>query len=86
MLEEKTDAENIFVENGLGVLQGSLVSDSWRMDMLLLQSGHPTTLSCCPISDQIFPFTHPDRSRFHPACLPFLMHAINRSTTCVILL
>lgn len=32
MLEGKTNAENRFVENEVGVLQRSLVSDSWRMD------------------------------------------------------
>lgn len=32
------------MENELRALHRSLVSDSWRMDMLLLQSGHPTTL------------------------------------------
>lgn len=71
MLEKNTNAENNFVENALGVLQGSLVSDSRRMDVLLLRSGHPTTLMLSDIRLILAPFTHPDRSRFHPALFPF---------------
>lgn len=36
MLEEKTNAKKHVVENGLGVLQGSLIFDSWQMNVLLL--------------------------------------------------